>query len=94
MKGFSMTDDDLTMKIRTHSGGEIEIPAKACDRCDGTGILGQPARAEWISADDPTQKRIVEAKAGDRCPFCNGRGMVGVAGGPPRQVRPKPSEIN
>lgn len=85
---------DCTLKIQTLSGGEIEVPARECEKCDGTGILREAASIEWRSANDLNDVNIVEAKAGDRCIFCNGHGKIAVAGGPPRPIKRKPSEIN
>lgn len=91
-----MTDDDrLTMKVTTHDGDDIEIPARSCEHCDGTGILAQPMSVKRQSLiDESAEPRIIRAKPGDQCPWCLGRGMTGIADGKPREIPPKPSEIN
>ncbi len=88
-----MTDEPLRMKIRTMGGKEFEIPARQCEYCDGTGILGRPMTYNFRGADSD-EFETAELKPGDRCRPCCGRGMVGTGAGPLTPVKPKPSEIN
>jgi len=88
-----MTDKPLTMKIQSASGEEFEIPAEFCEHCDGTGIIGRDLTYKTQHVDTDEIETVV-LKAGDKCRPCCGRGMVGIAGGPPRPITRKPSEMN
>lgn len=79
------------MKIITADGEEMEMPARECDRCDGTGVLARPVTLQWRSMEGD-ETYTVHAKPGDKCPACRGRGMVGILG--EFEMPLKASEIN
>jgi hypothetical protein len=60
--------------------GPWTIPAITCETCHGIGHLTAKVTYE-ARREDEAEFTPQEGRSGDKCPMCNGRGMVGVVGG-------------